>query len=51
MRCEFLGLALLVQETLKADAHSGQLFVFRARRVDLIKVIWPEDQRNPNRSW
>lgn len=29
MRRGFPGLALLVQETLKADPHSGHLFVFR----------------------
>ena len=40
MRRGFPGLALLVQETLKADPHSGHLFVFRGRRGDLIKVIW-----------
>ena len=39
MRCGFPGLALLVQETLKADPHGGNLFVFRGRRGDLIKII------------
>ena len=29
MRRGFPGLALLVQETLKADPHAGHLFVFR----------------------
>ena len=29
MRRGFPGLALLVQETLKHDPHSGHLFVFR----------------------
>ncbi len=29
MRRGFPGLALLVQETLEADPHSGHLFVFR----------------------
>ena len=38
------GLALLVQETLKADPYSGHLFVFRGRRGDLIKVIWHDGQ-------
>jgi transposase len=32
MRRGFPGLALLVQETLKRDPHSGHLFVFRGRR-------------------
>lgn len=44
MRRGFPGLALLVQETLKADPHSGHLFVFRGRRGDLIKVIWHDGQ-------
>jgi transposase len=38
------GLALLVQETLKADPYSGHLFVFRGRRGDLIKIIWHDGQ-------
>lgn len=44
MRRGFPGLALLVQETLKADPHGGHLFVFRGRRGDLIKVIWHDGQ-------
>jgi transposase len=44
MRRGFPGLALLVQEMLKADPHSGHLFVFRGRRGDLIKVIWHDGQ-------
>ncbi len=44
MRRGFPGLALLVQETLKADPHCGHLFVFRGRRGDLIKVIWHDGQ-------
>jgi transposase len=35
MRKGFDGLALIVQETLKRDPHSGQLFVFRGRRGQL----------------
>ena len=34
MRKGFDGLALLVQETLRRDPHSGHLFVFRGRRGD-----------------
>jgi transposase len=34
MRKGFDGLALLVQETLRRDPHSGHLFVFRGRRAD-----------------
>jgi len=44
MRKGFDGLALLVQETLKRDPHSGQLFVFRGRRGGLIKVLWHDGQ-------
>lgn len=40
MRRGFDGLALLVQERLNRDPHSGHLFVFRGRRGDLIKVLW-----------
>ena len=38
MRRGFDGLAMLVQEHLKQDPFSGQLFVFRGRRADLIKI-------------
>ena len=44
MRKGFDGLALLVQEMLKHDPHSGQLFVFRGRRGCLIKVLWHDGQ-------
>ena len=44
MRRGFPGLALLVQETLKADPHSGHLFVFRGRRGDLVKIIRHDGQ-------
>lgn len=44
MRKGFDGLALLVQETLRRDPHSGHLFVFRGRRGDLIKVLWHDGQ-------
>jgi transposase len=44
MRRGFDGLALLVQEQLKRDAHSGQLFVFRGRRGGLIKILWHDGQ-------
>ena len=44
MRKGFAGLALLVQETLKSDPHSGHLFVFRGKRGDLVKVIWHDGQ-------
>jgi transposase len=44
MRKGFDGLAVLVQERLKADPFGGQLFVFRGRRGDLIKLIWHDGQ-------
>ena len=34
------SLALQVQETLQRDPHAGDLYVFRGRRGDLIKIIW-----------
>lgn len=44
MRKGFDGLALLVQETLRHDPHGGNLFVFRGRRGDLLKVLWHDGQ-------
>ena len=44
MRKGFGSLALLVQETQKRDPHGGDLFVFRGRRGDLIKLIWHDGQ-------
>jgi len=44
MRKGFDGLAVLVQEKLKTDPFGGQLFVFRGRRCDLIKLIWHDGQ-------
>ena len=39
MRKGFDGLAALVQLHLGQDAFSGQLFAFRGRRGDLVKVL------------
>ena len=44
MRKGFDGLALAAQERLRMDPHCGQLFVFRGRRGDLIKVLWHDGQ-------
>ena len=44
MRRGFARLALLVQESLKRDPHAGDLYVFRGRRGDLIKIIWHDGQ-------
>ncbi len=39
MRKGFDGLAALVQQRLGQDPFSGQLFAFRGRRGDLVKVL------------
>ena len=44
MRKGFDGLALIVQETLRRDPHSGHLFVFRGRRGSLIRCLWSDGQ-------
>ena len=44
MRKGWASLALQVQERLGQDPHSGQLFIFRGRRGDLVKVIWHDSQ-------
>jgi transposase len=40
MRKGMDGLAALVQTTLTENPFSGQLFVFRGRRDDLVKLLW-----------
>ena len=40
MRKGMNGLALQVQQTLGRDPHAGDLFVFRGRRGDMVKIIW-----------
>ena len=40
MRKGMDGLAALVQTALAENAFSGQLFVFRGRRGDLVKLLW-----------
>ena len=44
MRKGFASLALQVQEMLRRDPLSGQLFCFRGRRGNLLKVIWHDGQ-------
>ena len=34
------GLSLQVQEALGRNPHAGDLYVFRGRRGDLVKVLW-----------
>ena len=40
MRCGFQGLAAKVETALAADPFNGQVFVFRGRRGDVIKLLW-----------
>ena len=40
MRRGMNGLALQVQEALQRDPHAGDLYVFRGKRGDLIKILW-----------
>ena len=40
MRKCFPSLALQVQEALGRDPHTGDLYVFRGARGDLIKILW-----------
>ena len=42
MRRGMNGLALQVQQALGRDPHAGDLYVFRGRRGDLIKIVWHE---------
>jgi transposase len=43
MRRSFDGLAQLVEEHLGRDALSGDLFVFRSRRGDRVKLLYWDD--------
>lgn len=40
MRRGMNGLALQVQEAMKRDPHASDLYVFRGRRGNLIKILW-----------
>ena len=40
MRRGLDGLSALVQTMLSADVLSGQIFIFRGRRSDRVKIIW-----------
>jgi len=44
MRRGFNGLALQIQEGLKRNPHAGDLFAFRGKRGDLIKILWHDGQ-------
>lgn len=40
MRKGFDGLAVVVQQVLREDPHSGALFAFLGKRGDLVKLLW-----------
>ena len=40
MRCGMNSLALKVQEGLGRDPHADEIFCFRGRRGDLVKLLW-----------
>lgn len=40
MRRGMNSLALQVQQALKRDPYAGDLFVFRGKRGDLVKILW-----------
>ncbi len=40
LRRGFTGLSAIVQTSLAQNPFSGQVFVFRGRRGDLLKVLW-----------
>ena len=47
MRKGFASLSLQVQEVLHRDPLCGDLYVFRGRRSNLIKMIWHDGQGAP----
>jgi transposase len=40
MRCGFQGLAAKVQTALEENPLGGNVYIFRGRRGDLVKVLW-----------
>ncbi|SDF58458.1 IS66 Orf2 like protein [Bradyrhizobium brasilense] len=40
MRRGMRSLALAVQESLKRDPYAGDLYIFRGRSGDLVKILW-----------
>lgn len=40
MRRGMNGLALQVQQALQRDPHAGDIYVFRGKRGDLVKILW-----------
>lgn len=45
LRRGFTGLSGMVQTALKENPFSGQVFVFRGKRGDLIKILCSDDDR------
>ncbi|WP_428983557.1 IS66 family insertion sequence element accessory protein TnpB [Paraburkholderia phymatum] len=43
MRCGFQGLAAKVQMALEENPLGGNLYIFRGRRGDLVKLLWATD--------
>jgi transposase len=44
MRRGMHGLASLVAQTLGSNAYGGNVFVFRGRKGDLLKVLWADGE-------
>src|SRR5690606_18836460 len=44
MRKGFNSLAVLAQQVLHKNPHSGALFAFRGKRGDLVKLLWYDGQ-------
>ena len=47
MRRGMNGLALQVQQALHRDPHAGDLYVFRGKRGDLVKILWHDGLGRP----
>ncbi|WP_420024461.1 IS66 family insertion sequence element accessory protein TnpB (plasmid) [Cereibacter azotoformans] len=40
MRCGMNSLALKIQQGLGRDPHGGEIFCFRGRKADMVKLLW-----------
>ncbi|NVI09993.1 IS66 family insertion sequence element accessory protein TnpB [Paraburkholderia youngii] len=43
MRCGFQGLAAKVQTALGENPLGGNVYIFRGRRGDLVKILWASE--------
>ena len=43
MRRGMNGLALQVHQALMRDPHAGDIYVFRGKRGDLVKILWHDE--------